>query len=793
MTDYLCERPAKRAFLGSNNTSTCFEEDDEQFFSFSKASADYSMMVGMTNSSSSIMPNVSQHTLGDNKDGSVMDTSAGSGNSLSNNHNVSHSMSALDDVKMNTSNNNNNKGNGATADVPCKAEPSSKETADNVNKIGKSNSVKSPSTTSSQPTTTTTQPPPPNNKKRTRATPEQLAILEDTFKTNTSPNSKVREALAEKVNMSERSIQIWFQNRRAKMKAMQKRAHLMINQDTIGHHFMTCIPYGHHNLYPFRMPIHQRIALPRSYSASDLTLGMRPTPNSGLGITVPQVPQGFWPSGPLTAPITNDHHLMNSFPFSTNPLVAQQQSQTQRFPISPNASPNSNSMNAAQALRLVVNPTNGIPIKMNDQTSISQPQPQQFTPPQEFITPAFNNNNNNTVVSVIPCETLTIGSWRRILTMASPTDLLCYYTLPQNLFTYHITNENTQFKMEFPLSDIFSVEYRPIDDVHSQIAIEVKDAPSFYMESPHGGWNMCKDFTEGRQASRHTRHVLKGRAIVMKPQLAKLMQDDPNLAKVVTILDIPAPADPLSPDMTEDNIINSAQTDNPSRRSSFPVSGSIADNLQFSAQKGDNKHEMNLLRQVACVRRSASAPLSPSENNKNSLLIDQQNAALQIDTSSNYLSMFKAEVNSSPDYCSSPMELNSSSPHTPLDVFDNSPTLMDSSPLLTQDPFVSSHNLSNLTMDSSTLLSDEQVAAAMVFAPSMTGHDLPNVSNEDFANMFNTTAVSSGSDTASDVSEFLTFNNNDTYDSFNDTLNDNFSNNVMNLDTSAWVGDSTYC
>ncbi|RGB29115.1 homeobox domain-containing protein, partial [Rhizophagus diaphanus] len=55
-------------------------------------------------------------------------------------------------------------------------------------------------------------------KKRTRATPEQLAILEDTFKTNTSPNSKVREALAEKVNMSERSIQIWFQNRRAKMK-----------------------------------------------------------------------------------------------------------------------------------------------------------------------------------------------------------------------------------------------------------------------------------------------------------------------------------------------------------------------------------------------------------------------------------------------------------------------------------------------------------------------------------------------------------------------------------------------
>jgi len=279
----------------------------------------------------------------------------------------------------------------------------------------------------------------------------------------------------------------------------------------------------------------------------------------------------------------------------------------------------------------------------------------------------------------------------------------------------------------------------------------------------------------------------------MKPQLIKLMQDDPNLAKVVTICDTPAPADPLSPEMDQDNNnnVNNGQEDNHPRRSSFPVSGSIANNLQYSnSEKGDHKPDMDLLRQM--TRRSASAPLSPSEDNKNSLLTAQQNAALQINTSTNFLNMYKAEVNqSSPDYCSSPMELNSSSPSTPLDVFDNSPTLMDSSPLINQDPFVSlpSHNLSSLTMDSaSTLLSDEQVAAAMVsFAPSMAGHDLQNVSNEDFANMF---SMSSGSDTASDVSEFLTFN--DTYETING--NDNFSsNNVMNLDTSAWVGDVAYC
>jgi len=810
MTDYMLgERSSKRPFFGSTNPSNYFDvdDDDEQYFAFSKAASDsggYSM-VGLTNPSSSIMPNGPHHTLNDNKDASVMDTSASSVNPLSNNCNASHNPT-LDDVKLNAP--INNKGTSANADVTnvtCKAEPSSKETTELNNKIGKSNSVKSPSTaSSSQPTTTAPQQPSStNNKKRTRATPEQLAILEDTFKTNTSPNSKVREALAEKVNMSERSIQIWFQNRRAKMKAMQKRAHLMINQDTMGHHFMACMPGYGHNLFPYRMPIHQRIALPRSYSASDLTLnnvnalGMRSAPNSaGLGITVPQVPQGFWPSGPLTAPIplTTSEHLMNGFPFSANPLVtAQQQTQSQRFPISPNASPNSNAMNvnSAQGLRLVVNPNNGIPIKMNDQSSIS-PQPQQFTPPQEFLTPAFNNNNNP-MASVISCETLTIGSWRRILTMSSmslPNDLLCYYTLPQNIFTYNITNENTQFKMEFPLSDIFSVEFRPIDEVHSQIAIEVKNPPSFYMEAPHGGWNMCKDFTEDRQATRNRRHVLKGRSVVMKPQLIRLMQVDQNLAKVVTILDIPAPTDPLSPDMTEDDImINNNGQQNPPRRSSFPVSG-IANHVQYAEpQKGNIKPDMNLLNQMVRVqRRSASAPLSPSDENRNSSLgipMSQQN--LQIDTSTNFLEMFKAEVNhSSPEFCSSPMELNSS-PSTPLDVFDNSPALMDSSPLLNQDPFVSlpSHNLSNLTMDSvtSTLLSDEQVAAAMVtFAPPMNGHDLQNVSNEDFANMFN---MSSGSDTASDVSEFLTFNE-------NIHGNDNYGSNTMNLDT-AWVGDVAYC
>ncbi|CEG67591.1 hypothetical protein RMATCC62417_03996 [Rhizopus microsporus] len=67
-------------------------------------------------------------------------------------------------------------------------------------------------------------------KKRARATPDQVSVLEGVFAINISPNSKLRRQLAEQLNMNERSVQIWFQNKRAKIKNLQKKARLQ--QDT---------------------------------------------------------------------------------------------------------------------------------------------------------------------------------------------------------------------------------------------------------------------------------------------------------------------------------------------------------------------------------------------------------------------------------------------------------------------------------------------------------------------------------------------------------------------------------
>lgn len=51
------------------------------------------------------------------------------------------------------------------------------------------------------------------NQKRQRATQDQLVTLEHEFAKNSTPNAATRERIASEINMTERSVQIWFQNR----------------------------------------------------------------------------------------------------------------------------------------------------------------------------------------------------------------------------------------------------------------------------------------------------------------------------------------------------------------------------------------------------------------------------------------------------------------------------------------------------------------------------------------------------------------------------------------------------
>ncbi|KZT19078.1 hypothetical protein NEOLEDRAFT_1142590 [Neolentinus lepideus HHB14362 ss-1] len=57
-------------------------------------------------------------------------------------------------------------------------------------------------------------------KHRKRTSRHQLKVLEATFKDETKPNGALRKRLAQQLEMTPRSVQVWFQNRRAKEKTL---------------------------------------------------------------------------------------------------------------------------------------------------------------------------------------------------------------------------------------------------------------------------------------------------------------------------------------------------------------------------------------------------------------------------------------------------------------------------------------------------------------------------------------------------------------------------------------------
>lgn len=65
--------------------------------------------------------------------------------------------------------------------------------------------------------------PPTVKAKRKRASPLQLSILRSAFSANPFPNPGQRAAIAKQASMTERAVQIWFQNGRQARKNKQQR------------------------------------------------------------------------------------------------------------------------------------------------------------------------------------------------------------------------------------------------------------------------------------------------------------------------------------------------------------------------------------------------------------------------------------------------------------------------------------------------------------------------------------------------------------------------------------------
>lgn len=65
---------------------------------------------------------------------------------------------------------------------------------------------------------------------RTAFTQNQIEVLENVFRVNCYPGIDIREDLAQKLNLEEDRIQIWFQNRRAKLKRSHRESQFLMTK-----------------------------------------------------------------------------------------------------------------------------------------------------------------------------------------------------------------------------------------------------------------------------------------------------------------------------------------------------------------------------------------------------------------------------------------------------------------------------------------------------------------------------------------------------------------------------------
>ncbi|KAF9970943.1 hypothetical protein BGZ73_006183 [Actinomortierella ambigua] len=423
-----------------------------------------------------------------------------------------------------------------------------------------SSSPSSPTSNNAATTATTT-------KKRTRASPEQLAILEDTFLTNQSPNSKVREILAKKVKMSERSIQIWFQNRRAKVKQAQKRlelghqeamkaqylnngALLGMPQPLYGYPAPGGAPPGAKGL-PMAPHLHPaglaRAPLSRSNSYDAVRAGAAPGarfgPHAGLGINMPGaanpalwagqnpygVPQSFGMRPTLQQQaLLGARGVKRSFDAANEPLMAGAIPKPLHFPVAEGLAGTTDAATAAAAAAAAA--AGGV-----------------ANPNAVFAATAGVGVPATTQLPTLPtfdCDNLSIGTWRRMST--SNTDLSCFYCPTTRVMTWQIGDNGAHFKLTFSLTSLTRIEFYEVDPLYAQVDFDLSEVPQFFMETvAEDGtheWKKCSDFTEAKQATLVLRHTIHGVSTTLKMQLMSLTIAYPPLQPLTTYREPQFPA-----------------------------------------------------------------------------------------------------------------------------------------------------------------------------------------------------------------------------------------------------------
>ncbi|KAI9032604.1 hypothetical protein CLU79DRAFT_727077 [Phycomyces nitens] len=420
-------------------------------------------------------------------------------------------------------------------------------------------------------------------RKRTRASPEQLGILEKTFNINPSPNNRVREQLSQQLGMSERSIQIWFQNRRAKVKNIAKRSSLLHDQTLRMQHYAATAAaaacqaaayqqqqtmpdgslatnpdlYYYYYYYYYNQQQQRQAGSIKAFSES-LESGMPPPPPSSPppppppldSLPTENIDLRMWSMTPPPS-ITNSPGVdglhsrrHNNLHSAAGRLRAQSVGPYPRRNDALSRVYHDRHASMGPAVPGFSMESSPSYLGMDSIDSFG------YTPGSSFrqqppIDPLVNlySERLDTPMSCVSQEdegiaygfsadALQIGSWKRM--MLRPQDLLCFYDPLQQAMVWRIQDGDQRFKLQVQLQAIQQIRLVPL--AHrigwARIELEVRQPEriAFYMEDPvQCTWTQCRDFTQDRQATTVHIHQLEGQTVLLRQELLRLVLDNQRL------------------------------------------------------------------------------------------------------------------------------------------------------------------------------------------------------------------------------------------------------------------------
>ncbi|CAO3636776.1 unnamed protein product [Mucor fragilis] len=371
---------------------------------------------------------------------------------------------------------------------------------------------------------------PTPTRKRTHLKPSQVATLQDSFDTNPLPDSSVRSRLARELAVTERTIQIWFQNRRAKARKVEALGAFPSNSSSSTSSSSTVIRPGSGASSNGWVDPHRHATPPR-YQATFRTM---------------MTPERFEELK------HQDHQQIRKRPRSSSKpepksshLLELTRSDNLRAMSEGISRPNHNVLFSATASTSTPTTSASLSSTPTSAGTVVHGGATASTITNESQMGLITDTPIQTVP--LPVSVLRIGSWTRFA-HASPHlhqrdwDLVCYASPLDRELVWRVQAEGHHFRIQVSFDSIHQLRLSRQVQVETgelvgQLDIELSLPLAFSMWrfGQDHQWVRCGDFTEDKQASVDGFHILQGNHEAFKQALLDLLALAPELATKISV------------------------------------------------------------------------------------------------------------------------------------------------------------------------------------------------------------------------------------------------------------------